>query len=71
MVSLTFHGGVDEIGGNKILLKDRDAKVWLDNGARFGSGGEGFQRMNLACPLSILQEGLTRIVTALKLGQHR
>ena len=24
MVSLTFYGGVDEIGGNKVLLEDGD-----------------------------------------------
>ena len=32
MTSLTFYGGVKEIGGNKILLKDRDTKVFLDFG---------------------------------------
>ncbi len=26
--SLTFYGGVDEIGGNKILLQDRDTRVF-------------------------------------------
>jgi cystathionine beta-lyase len=39
-----------------------DAKVWLDNGQQFGSGGEGFQRINLACPREILKQGLERIV---------
>ena len=42
MVSLTFHGGVNEIGGNKIILKDGDAKVWLDFGQSFESGTEYF-----------------------------
>lgn len=33
--TLTFYGGVDEIGGNKILLQDRDTKVFLDFGMSF------------------------------------
>ncbi len=33
--SLTFYGGVNEIGGNKILLKDRDTKVFFDFGMSF------------------------------------
>jgi len=32
MVKLTFYGGVNEIGGNKILLEDMKAKVMLDFG---------------------------------------
>jgi ribonuclease J len=32
MVSLTFYGGVGEIGGNKILLEDGKAKLFLDFG---------------------------------------
>jgi ribonuclease J len=35
--TLTFYGGVDEIGGNKILLKDRDTRVFLDFGMSFGA----------------------------------
>ncbi len=33
--TLTFYGGVNEIGGNKILLKDRDVKVFFDFGMSF------------------------------------
>jgi ribonuclease J len=33
--SLTFYGGVDEIGGNKILLQDRDTRVFLDFGMSY------------------------------------
>jgi len=32
MVKLTFFGGVSEIGGNKILLEDREARILLDFG---------------------------------------
>jgi len=35
MVKLTFYGGVEEIGGNKILLEDRDTKILLDFGMSF------------------------------------
>ncbi len=33
--SLTFYGGVDEIGGNKILLQDHDTRVFFDFGMSF------------------------------------
>ena len=36
MVRITAYGGVDEIGGNKILLEDRDTRVFLDFGEPFG-----------------------------------
>jgi len=35
MTSLIFYGGVNEIGGNKILLKDRDTQILLDFGMSF------------------------------------
>ncbi|MCW4045630.1 MAG: MBL fold metallo-hydrolase [Candidatus Bathyarchaeota archaeon] len=33
--SLTFYGGVNEIGGNKILLRDGDTRVFFDFGMSF------------------------------------
>lgn len=41
------------------------ARVALDRGTWFGPGGEGFMRLNIACPRSLLQEGLKRIKKAL------
>ncbi len=41
------------------------AKVWLDNGPQFGAGGEGFQRINLACTRKTLIKALERIKTVL------
>ncbi len=35
MTSITFYGGVNEVGGNKVLVKDEDAKVFLDFGTSF------------------------------------
>ena len=37
------------------------AKLWLDDGAIFGKVGEGFERINAACPRAILEEALDRI----------
>ena len=42
MTKLTFYGGVAEIGGNKILLEDRDARFFLDMGAPFDLGEDYF-----------------------------
>ena len=41
-------------------------RIWLDEGRIFGTGGEGFQRINMACPWAILEEGLKRLAFALK-----
>jgi cystathionine beta-lyase len=41
------------------------AKVALSDGARFGKGGEGFVRLNFACPRSTLLDALNRIKSAL------
>lgn len=42
------------------------AGVAMNVGSTFGTGGEGFFRMNIGCPLSTLQEGLERIEKALR-----
>jgi len=36
MTSITVYGGANEIGGNKILLEDRDTRIFLDFGEPFG-----------------------------------
>lgn len=41
------------------------AKLWLDSGKIFGKCGEGFQRINVACPRSVLKEALYKIKEAL------
>jgi cystathionine beta-lyase len=41
------------------------AKVALNDGATFGRGGEGFVRLNFACPRTILVEALERMRQAL------
>jgi cysteine-S-conjugate beta-lyase len=42
------------------------AGVGFDDGFLFGSAGSGFQRMNIACPRSILAEALRRIEEAVR-----
>ncbi|HWP50115.1 MAG TPA: MalY/PatB family protein [Clostridia bacterium] len=37
------------------------AGLWLDGGTMFGEGGEGFQRINIACPRKTLQDALQRL----------
>ena len=43
----------------------KNAKVGLNDGAAFGSGGENYVRLNFGCPRSILQDGLERIQKSL------
>ena len=37
------------------------AKLWLDSGAIFGQVGEGFERINVACPRATIKEALDRL----------
>jgi cystathionine beta-lyase len=43
------------------LLVNR-AKLWLDSGAMFGEDGEGYERINIACPRSVLRKALEQLV---------
>jgi len=42
------------------------ARVGMVDGYSFGPGGEGYMRLNVGCPRSILEEGLRRIEEAVK-----
>jgi cystathionine beta-lyase len=48
----------------KILI---EGDIALNNGSRFGTGGEGFFRLNFGCPRSVLEEGLMRMERALQM----
>lgn len=37
-----------------------ESKLWLNAGTMYGTEGEGFMRWNIACPRSVLAEGLER-----------
>ncbi|MDD6210204.1 MAG: pyridoxal phosphate-dependent aminotransferase [Bacteroidales bacterium] len=41
-------------------LLAKKAKLWLNAGIMYGKEGEGFMRWNIACPRSLLLEGLKR-----------
>jgi ribonuclease J len=43
LTSLTFYGGVNEIGGNKILLDDKDTRVFLNFGKGFSRRAKFFE----------------------------
>jgi cystathionine beta-lyase len=43
-----------------------EARVYLDEGFVFGPEGEGFERINIACPRSIVVEALERIRNAIQ-----
>lgn len=42
------------------------AKLWLDEGYIFGTGGRGFERFNVACPRKVLEKALLQLETAVK-----
>ncbi len=42
----------------------REARIGCNDGPTFGPGGEGFQRLNFACPRSILQHALEQLKEA-------
>ena len=40
------------------------AGLWLDTGSMFGDEGRGFERINVACPRTVLEEALNRLKRA-------
>ena len=51
--------GIKDSELNKVISEK--AKLWLDAGSMFGKEGEGFVRMNAACPWSYLEQGIIRL----------
>ena len=43
----------------------KKAGLWLDDGEIFGPGGEGFQRINIACPKATLKQALEQLAEAM------
>jgi cystathionine beta-lyase len=54
--------GLNDKDLNEFFL--HKAKVGLNPGAMFGQGGEGYMRMNIACPRATLLQGLDQIKAA-------
>lgn len=58
-----------ETGYNDDEIKDiliNRAGIGLSHGPTFGEGGQGFQRMNLAAPNSIIKEATGKLINAFK-----
>ena len=56
-----------ELGMDAVTLQaftEKEAKLALTQGYVFGEGGEGFVRINLGCPRSLVQEALQRLKRA-------
>jgi len=51
-------------------LMHLEAEVFFDEGYLFGEEGAGFERMNIACPTRVMNDGLKRLAAAInKLGK--
>lgn len=59
---LDFRDAIDEEPHDFLL---REGRIAVNAGSTFGPGGEGFARLNFACPRSTLMDGLRRIRDAL------
>ena len=55
--------GMSDADLNTLIAQQ--AKLWLNDGPTFGPGGSGFQRMNIACPRSVLEQALQRLAAAI------
>lgn len=55
--------GMTEEEREELIVKK--ARLWLDSGAMFGADGEGFERINIACPRATLEQAFTRLDRAL------
>lgn len=53
------HLGLDDEGLKDFMI--RKARLGLNDGPMFGPGGSGHQRINIATPRSVLEEGLQRL----------
>jgi len=51
--------GLDKAALERFMLEK--ARLWFNQGHMFGTEGEGFVRINIACPRAILDEALSRL----------
>ena len=56
--------GLDSGPLEQLLLAK--GRLVLNQGHTFGPGGEGFVRVNIGCPRRMLEDGLTRLATAVR-----
>ena len=67
MTSITFHGGINEIGGNKFLLGDKDTKIFLDFGMSFTKYGKFYEELSqpLTPPFSLCKFNVNQFLSQL------
>ena len=53
------------------MFMQKEAKIALDDGFWFGENGAGFERMNIACPRYMVEEGMNRIENAVKVWRKK
>jgi cystathionine beta-lyase len=56
---------MDDVSLHKFMIEK--AGLGFNDGPTFGIGGNGFQRINVACPRSVVQEALERLEKAMKI----
>jgi cystathionine beta-lyase len=56
--------GLDNLALNRLMMEK--ARIFCDEGFIFGPEGDGFERLNIACPRSILEDALQRIRRAVR-----
>lgn len=61
--------GLDDAALKRFFCEE--ARLWLDDGPKFGTGGSGFMRLNLAAPRSILEESARRLEKAVSARRNR
>ena len=53
------------------MFMQKEAKIAFDDGFWFGENGAGFERMNIACPRYMVEEGMNRIENAVKVWRKK
>lgn len=48
----------------RIHILEQTGKLWLDTGTMFGEEGSGYERINIACPRTTLEEAMKRLSIA-------
>lgn len=56
--------GLPELELEELIIKK--AGLWLDSGTMFGETGQGFQRINAACPRVVLTQALEKLKRAVR-----
>ena len=50
---------------------EKEAKLMLNSGVDFGGNGKTFVRMNLACPRSMVEDGLNRLLHGVRAMEEK